>query len=1466
MLKNFFSISKSQVAVLTTLVVLIMLASCYFFIYLPNNEKILQAQRFRALQNIDRNIHAKIENSVALLNNLLSDFQNGNPEKKETLKKYIEDYPKKNFTLLQPDSIPSEQWTAAKDSMDSSYSIAVNNNSKQITLLLAKQKVAGKNTFSFQQAMIFSFEQFTRFLLPENVFDEYIIFSGNKPVFETFPSGISYIVKDSLVNSKTGINSSIVINQNISGTDYKLFLQSVSLTSGSEWVIGGLLNNQRYQHEKNQLPTTVILLLVTILLIITVTFPLIKLYQMGSKDRLTITDGIAAIFISMLLMSLLFFIFFKYNLPARGGETNNPEEELATSISKGFSDEIDAAYRTITAINTLMENSRTLKKKDLVYLGEKKMAFSEKRNLLNDTLKNEIAAICNGLKINQAFWLDSTGFEHTNWTAEGANGPHGKYHNREYFKNIINERHYFAGNDTAKKYYLDQVTSWTSGSFTSVVSVPSYLTDIDDPKKNHRAVAALSLNMQSLDAAILPAGYLFAIIDRQGKVLYHSERTKNLNENLLYELSAAENLQSCIQAKTAGNFSTNYFGKKYNALVKPLNELPYFIVILQDTTFEETRDTEIYSFTISMLLLFFGFLVLQLVGVFLVSARQSFFKNQLFDTSWIGPKISCQQEYVLSAVFNLITIAALFVTFTQTTFLQYFFIMLFAVTFMPFFLTGIFAIRYYRQKRHVLQYKKTALLSLGILILFINWAAFRLLSEGHYFFVVLYQIALIALSLILYYFKEKVWTAGRWLQAKTGPLKKWNYINSFALMGLTRLVATSGIPIVFFYYSAYNYEQDLSIRYRHIDFLSKLNDKKPAIAEDTSLKPVSYPGVYPDSSSITEITVIDRKKDSVIFKNRYHRAYTAEDSTTIGLLKLFRLDVTDMAVAEDKFYTHQAADSSFYFNHLLNPANANSGGNLTCLQTSQPGKYLQATSADLNYRFPALWKKGYILKGILFWGLLLVSLVTFYFLVCSVIKKLFALHLPDLSGWKELDNKILTDEKLNQLVFVIGLPGAGKKYHIINKIITGEIKDDEQRKPYIYDETDETNNNVFIADLIHIPDSSNDTGENARWDDYVEKIFAKKNRLILVNHFEYNIQDPLTNRIKLNFLERLMLEDNCKIIILSTIHPVAFLDSVISQPLKTANANDEPVPGQDLERWHVLLGHYRIVLLPLDLVIQSEKISDHQTTITGQVRNTDNKPLSNATVMVKNTDKIVVSDSGGRFTMVTNYQLPLTLVINADGYVREDIAISKNNETVTVVMDEGFYNWKDKIRAETHYTHFLHRMQQAAIKVTIPLSQEQRMAKSDELAFKLQVTSHYFYMYIWQSLTKEEKFLLYDLAEDNLVNPYDSYNLCMLIGKGVIIPTDGTLKLFNKGFRNFILTAIGNTEAMKIKNQIKDNGNWNKLKNPLLLVILAILAFLLTSQEESYSKIITYLAALGAGVPTVLKIFSIFEKQSDKTN
>src|ERR1700755_3339537 len=100
---KFFSFNKRQTGIIVTLIVLISLGACYFFIYIPANEKTVQQRRFRCLQSISDNIHFKLDNSVSLLNNMLVSYlqpQGKNKAKEiDDLKVYIDRYPKKDFVL-----------------------------------------------------------------------------------------------------------------------------------------------------------------------------------------------------------------------------------------------------------------------------------------------------------------------------------------------------------------------------------------------------------------------------------------------------------------------------------------------------------------------------------------------------------------------------------------------------------------------------------------------------------------------------------------------------------------------------------------------------------------------------------------------------------------------------------------------------------------------------------------------------------------------------------------------------------------------------------------------------------------------------------------------------------------------------------------------------------------------------------------------------------------------------------------------------------------------------------------------------------------------------------------------------------------------------------------------------------------------------------------------------------------------
>ena len=322
---KFLYLNKSQGYILATILCLSFLGSCYFFIYLPANEKKIEQQRFRTLQNIDRNIHEKMDNSDTLLNNLLNADSAVNAV---GLQKYINDYSTDKFSLSNITTTPLAA-NKLNDTLKHPANIVVNNATRQISVQLSRAN--NTNTSLHQISLNYSFDQFITSLLPETVFDEYIVFSKGNIVYESFPSGISSVKEDSLLNTSNGINGSYVKDMTAGGKDYKIFLQTITFDSSHKWILGGMLSKSRYLKERSQLPSNLLLMMVTFLVIIVVVFPWIKLYQMGSKDRLTLTDGISSIVVAILMMSLLFFCFFKYNDEVRNNNISHSKEVLGSA-------------------------------------------------------------------------------------------------------------------------------------------------------------------------------------------------------------------------------------------------------------------------------------------------------------------------------------------------------------------------------------------------------------------------------------------------------------------------------------------------------------------------------------------------------------------------------------------------------------------------------------------------------------------------------------------------------------------------------------------------------------------------------------------------------------------------------------------------------------------------------------------------------------------------------------------------------------------------------------------------------------------------------------------------------------------------------------------------------------------------------------------------------------------------------
>jgi hypothetical protein len=1428
---KIFSFGKNQAGIWITFLALILLGSYYFFSYIPEHEQMVQERRFRGLRKIDRSIYQKIETSKILITNLARDYYNFAAKRKEkdlvALEHYIQSNSKKNFTLLLPDQSlryyesPNLKYIGDNIEGDKFYM----ESSSRITLLI--KKATGDKNIPIKDSddkkaldirlmgIQFGFDQFIKPLLLSDVFDYYAIFINREKIYEDYPLGLNFSDPDSLLNVKSKVSTPGLRSLRIGETDYKVFSQPVYTATGNKWIISGLLKSENYQQEKNQLPSWVLLLLFTVVIVIVVSLPWIKLYHMGNKDKVTINDGIASVLVSIFLMSLLFFVFFKYIIDVKQSHwadvgnasyagDNYSRNELASKISQAFLAEIDTACHLMDVFKTVLKDGDA----DITLLG--------KRNNRVDKLFNKER---HALDVNEIYWLDKNGWEKTNFTTDSLTAPKGQYESRDYFRSPAA---YKIGDHS---FGFEYVLSYTNGSFRSIFS---------ERADTNGSVIALSCNLKSVNNVTLPEGYQFAIISSGGWVVYHSKPNRSLIDDLQKEFTNRKDLISSLSARSDTSFKTTYYGKTYNIRIKPVPNQQFFTVVFEDSEYNDSRDTEAYTFTLSMLICMLVFIIINYLIVFMISAKRSIFRKQHFDTSWIGPHLSCHHQYNNAIIGNLIIITLLIIFFNHSSFLTYFYILLVSVIFTSLYLNIAFAIKYRYTDPVAYQRKVFGNITLIGLTAFISFLAIYNLE--HWLSFALFEGALVLFcGTILWFAKYRHLNL---FLINTRRLFKWDYAHSYALMVTTRLIITSGVPVAFFFMYSFNYEQILNTRYKQMNFASVLakklkvnynnNPAYKACEDSIKTQQANYAEIKakillsqkvgkrgPTVMSIAQeqdklnkqlikihhnitltknnafkiqINEYNKKLDSLKKNKVYNsgmytdgffvddlsvhaanninnildtlKTRTREDMVTADILNTFRLLLNETEIKNDHLNLPTSGKAVFTspYPRLGNNSPVETYYRLDLL------KYLQIRSiASITYPQP----------HIVFWFLLGVAMFFFHFIINNIIRRLFSLNLYSTTVWRQMDDELMEHSYFNKMVFIVGSPGSHSLEKLMVKINTRKIKHDNGT-PLNLTEVNAGVNSAFIADMMILPSEPNKV--DPQWERH-KKAASAGHGLVIIDHFEYNIKDSEVNKIKLDFLEMLMEKKESKVIIISTMHPLIFLDSFSEQQQGTTT-------DSELGRWHALLGKFHVVIDPLVASATQPRADFYEQTI-----------------------------------------------IN-----------------------------------ETQYSRFLHRMQKTSLNFLVAdinsPGTDSKNNITDSMVFKLQLTSQYFYTDIWQSLTLEEKFLLYDLAEDGLVNSYDNFNLSMLICKGLIINKDGVLNLFNVGFRNFILTAVGAKEVNRIRDKVKDNSRWSNLKIPLNLTIMTILVFLFASQQEEYTRVITYITAFGAGVPAILKIFSLFGSSS----
>lgn len=152
-------------------------------------------------------------------------------------------------------------------------------------------------------------------------------------------------------------------------------------------------------------------------------------------------------------------------------------------------------------------------------------------------------------------------------------------------------------------------------------------------------------------------------------------------------------------------------------------------------------------------------------------------------------------------------------------------------------------------------------------------------------------------------------------------------------------------------------------------------------------------------------------------------------------------------------------------------------------------------------------------------------------------------------------------------------------------------------------------------------------------------------------------------------------------------------------------------------------------------------------------------------------------------------------------------------------------------------------------------------AQGEDKILLVEEMAESYYHALWNSFSRDEKYLLYDLAKDRFVNMRNTMMIRMLMKKGVLIMED-SLRIMNKSFNNFILSVVKEDEEIAMTNELRAKGTWNTVQVVIIISLIAITAFIALAQEDILTNFNAIMTTLAGVVGLLLRFGGLFSSGS----
>jgi hypothetical protein len=435
----------------------------------------------------------------------------------------------------------------------------------------------------------------------------------------------------------------------IGGRDYQVYLQPLRFQEaqqegGADLMLVGFVPSASMLRESLAFDTYFVAVLLLLLVGLCLSYPFVKLWALHPKERYRIRDVLGLYLSTGALVALCTTVIASLDGYQRYQQlAGNALDELNSSLSQNVLDELRAARGQLVAYDRCEAG-----------------------------LELRASTPAAPVNVEQVAWTDASGLQLRKATPSEHATPLVNVSRRTYFRAVAQPSLWQVPEmegDTAANvpFYFHPSRSITDGRFYSFLSIRSAgaLCDAASNAEGQPAAAAvLTFSIFSLDQQPLPPGFGFALINREGTVLYHSDPRLSLRQNLFEDTGDSPRLRSLMLANREANLRLPYRGQPHRFLFRPLLGLvaagDLALAGLYLATFQDIsigRYVAVQAFLSSMLwpqVMLAAWLMLALAGASWMSARRSGAWQRWL---WTHPERLGQYRVAVASLLVMIAVA-----------------------------------------------------------------------------------------------------------------------------------------------------------------------------------------------------------------------------------------------------------------------------------------------------------------------------------------------------------------------------------------------------------------------------------------------------------------------------------------------------------------------------------------------------------------------------------------------------------------------------------------------------------------------------------------------------------------------------------------------------------------------------------------------------------------------------------------